>query len=80
MAQEDTGQSYNMEGANANYGGDGIVTDISGNVSIQNATQFFNNLSAFNFVTVATRAVSLETTLYNPSLNLFAYTRLVYLI
>lgn len=80
MSEDMTGISYSIEGDDSTYDGSGIVIDINNSLSTQGMINLMTDLSNQSFVSLSTRAVIIEATLYNPSLNLFAYMRLVFWI
>lgn len=77
LSKSQSGQSYSVTGDLGTYSGGGLVVDIP---NTQTKVQIQATLAALQtagFVSMATRAMILEWTMYNPSLQQFSYCRVV---
>ena len=71
-------QDYTFPGDVGTYDGGGLLIDLPRNATKEEADILINKLRRGVFVTAATRAVIIEWTLFNPSLNQFSYCRIVF--
>lgn len=77
QTSDETGISYSIEGIDSSYDGSGIVVDLSPSAGLNGTIELFKNLSDMDFIDQAARAFVAEANYFNPSLNLFCYSRIV---